>query len=160
MDVMRYVGGHLSTQEKISDFLRYVVALNKKFNGKFGFWAAMDKSTHKFMGWFYFHPYKEDPENVKRIELGYRLKKQFWGQGYATEGSCALVEKGFNELGVKTVFACAMKTNLASQKVMRKVGLVFSHEFLYPRTKEESVEYSLDKTDWLRLSKREMSKRN
>ena len=57
-------------------------------------------------------------------ELGYRLPAA-WGKGYASEGSRALVEKGFAELGVQRVFATTMAVNIGSRRVMEKAGLKF-----------------------------------
>lgn len=91
------------------------------------------------MGWFIFRPCWKDPDNTRRIELGYRLKQAFWGQGYATEVSKALIAKGFAELGVNEVFAVTMKTNLGSQAVMRKAGLVFVREFDNPNEPDSDV---------------------
>jgi len=54
------------------------------------------------------------------IQLGYRLRKLAWGQGYATEGSRALIRKGFTEFGVQRVTAEAMAENGASRRVMEK----------------------------------------
>ena len=95
-----------------------------------------------------------DPENVQRIELGYRLKKSYWGNGYATEGSRALIQKGFMELQVEEVFAITMMENLGSRRVMEKSGLSFIREFLnpdFPETKELDVEYALNRKEWKNL---------
>ena len=151
-EVMRFLtNGKPSSMEDVRRVLTRTQSLHKKHSGKFGFWAAIEKKSDKFMGWFHFRPSKEDPENVKRIELGYRLKKEYWGKGFATEGSLALIKKGFEELGVEEVFAATMKKNLASQKVMEKAGLVFSREYIdtrFPESKELDVEFSLSKENW------------
>jgi RimJ/RimL family protein N-acetyltransferase len=120
----------------------------------FGFWAAIEKASDNFMGWFHFRPYKENPEDA---ELGYRLKKAYWGHGYATEGSTALIEKGFRVLGVPKVVATTMSVNVRSRRVMEKVGLRFEAEFVYPgdpfpgwRAEDcMEVRYGLTQEQWL-----------
>lgn len=98
-EVMRYINGGRPTprdvvlNEALPQFLHYYGC----FAG-FGFWAAIEKSTGEFLGWFHFRPAEGgDPDEV---ELGYRLRRYAWGKGYATEGSRALIRKGFRDLGV------------------------------------------------------------
>ncbi len=152
--VMKYLtNGVPSTREFIQAALQRTEALLKKHGGRFGFWAAIQKSDGAFMGWFLFRPAKKDPENTSRIELGYRLKKKFWGQGFATEGSVALISKGFSELDVQEVFATTLLKNLGSQNVMKKAGLKFVREFVsdeYPRSDETDVEYAISRELWKR----------
>ena len=62
-------------------------------------------------------------------ELGYRIRRSAWGNGYATEGSLALIRKGFTELGVRLVFAETMAVTLASRRVMEKAGLRYVRTF-------------------------------
>jgi Txe/YoeB family toxin of toxin-antitoxin system len=57
----------------------------------FGFWAAVEKGTGRFLGWFHFWPPPDAPPD--QPELGYRLVSSVWGQGYATEGSRALIDR-------------------------------------------------------------------
>ena len=83
----------------------------------------IEKSTADFLGWFHFRPGKGAP--VDEPDLGYRLRKSAWGKGYATEGSRALIEKGFTELGVRRVVASTMAVNTRSRRVMEKAGLIF-----------------------------------
>ena len=69
----------------------------------------------------------KDKKIKNAVEIGWRLKKQYWGNGYATEVADALTRMRI-EMG-KIVVARAMKENLASIKVMEKVGLKFYKEF-------------------------------
>jgi len=110
-------------------------AYYKQYNG-YGCWAAIEKSSQAFIGWFYFRPAIHaayfNPAFADRsdIELGYRLRKAAWGKGYATEGAKALIVKGFSELGTRRVFTVALAVNAASIRVMEKVGLKLEQTFL------------------------------
>ena len=120
----------------------------------YGFWAAIEKSTGDFLGWFHFRPREGTAPN--QVELGYRMRKSAWGKGYATEGSRALIRKGFTESGVQRVTAEAMAANMASRRVMEKAGLTLVRTFSQPWPdvtgghEIEAVEYALDKADWER----------
>jgi RimJ/RimL family protein N-acetyltransferase len=152
-DVMRFLTGGKPTprdvirNDTLPRFLRYY----ERFEG-FGFWAAIEKSTGEFLGWFEFRP----PEGggPEEVELGYRLRRSAWGKGYATEGSRALIRKGFTELGVRRVLASTMAVNVASRRVMEKAGLTLARTFhrSWPDPVEGAehgeVEYALTKADW------------
>jgi RimJ/RimL family protein N-acetyltransferase len=148
-DVVRFISdGVPSDEAEVNRAMNIFLAYNQQFKDKFGFWKAINKETNEFMGWFHFRPLKSDPQNIKIIELGYRLRKKYWGLGIATEGSKALMEKGFTELGVKEVRAHAMLKNHASTHVMKKLGLTLSHQEIYepwPGVDKECVWYSLKK---------------
>ena len=151
-DVMRYVtGGIATTREEIeNEILPGWLAYYEEFEG-YGFWAALEKPSREFLGWFHFEPREGASDEAV---LGYRLRKSAWGQGYATEGSRALIRKGFTEFGVRRVIAEAMAVNLASRRVMEKSGLKFVRTFRsdWPYRIEGDdqgdVEYALDKADW------------
>lgn len=154
-EVMRFLTGGKSTprdvieNETLPRFLAYY-----ERSERFGFWAAIEKSAGAFLGWFAFHP----PEGggSDEVELGYRLEKSSWGKGYATEGSRALIRKGFTELGVRRVMAETMAVNVASRRVMEKAGLryvrTFHQEWPHRIEGEEhgDVEYALTKAAWER----------
>ena len=146
-EVMRYLtDGEPHSPEMVKTVMRVIEALATRHNGRFGYWAAIETKTNTFMGWFHFRPAYDDPQNCRTIELGYRLKPAFWGQGFATEGSKALIERGFQELGVDEVVATTMKNNIASRRVMEKAGLRFVEEFVdarFPGTTELDVRYAL-----------------
>jgi ribosomal-protein-alanine N-acetyltransferase len=65
------------------------------------------------------HPNPEREE----VEVGYRLMKKFWGQGYATELAIALLKYGFEEVGLERIIAVARPENKASLRVMQKAGM-------------------------------------
>jgi RimJ/RimL family protein N-acetyltransferase len=56
-------------------------------------------------------------------DLGFVLSREVWGRGYATEAARALVRAGFDELGVKRIFATCDVSNHASARVLEKAGL-------------------------------------
>ena len=154
-EVMRFVNGgrpvspDVISNETLPRFLRAY----ERFEG-FGVWAAIERSTGEFVGWFEFYPRKDAvPEEV---ELGYRLRRSAWGKGYATEGSRALIRKGFTELGVQRVVAETMAVNGASRRVMEKAGLTYVRTFHqeWPERIEGDeygdVEYALTRSDWER----------
>lgn len=59
------------------------------------------------------------------FELGYRLAREYWGQGFATECGRAWVEAAFTSFGLERVVAFAHPENAASIRVMTKVGMMF-----------------------------------
>ncbi len=131
-------------------FLQYY----QKYDG-YGFWAAIEKSWNQFIGWFHFRPALDSQLNLNSglyeasdIELGYRLRKAAWGKGYATEGSRALILKGFSELGTQRVVSSALATNAASIRVMEKAGLKFERKYLLQEIDREVVKYALNKDEF------------
>lgn len=131
-EVMKFISdGNPSSDKEVDRVMGVVLAMNKKWEHKFGFWVAEDLITNEFMGWFHMRPVKTDPENSDILELGYRFKRQFWGKGIATEGAKALIEKCRHDYGVKVFCAQAMKSNLASQNVMKKCAMTFWKDDTY-----------------------------
>jgi RimJ/RimL family protein N-acetyltransferase len=152
-EVMRYISGGLPTprEEIETDILPAWLSYYERFTG-YGFWAAHEKSSSEFLGWFHFRPPPgHDPHEV---ELGYRLRKSAWGKGYATEGSRALIANGFSVLGVRRVFAFTMVVNAASRRVMEKAGLKFVRIVhrdwpIYVDGDEHGeTEYALTRAEW------------
>ena len=152
-EVMRFItGGEPTPRDVIRDeTLPRFIRAYERFEG-FGVWAAVERSTGGFLGWFEFYP--PEGRGPEEAELGYRLRRVAWGKGYATEGSRALIRKGFIELGVRRVVAETMAVNAASRRVMEKAGLeyvrTFHQEWPHRIEGEEhgDVEYALTKADF------------
>lgn len=149
-EVMRYItGGEPTPREKIRDeIIPFHLGFYQRTD-QFGTWAAQDRSSGEFLGWFHFRP-----GHGEGTELGYRLRRETWHKGYATEGSRALVRKGFTELDVQRVFALTMTVNAASRRVLEKSGLVFVRTFDYEGpdpiagAEQGEVEYGLTRPQW------------
>lgn len=74
------------------------------------------------------------------IEIGYWLAHAYWGQGLATEAAQAVMTYGFEELGLPRIVAVAHPENLASLRVLEKLGMVF--ERLAVHQEQEHVLYA------------------
>jgi RimJ/RimL family protein N-acetyltransferase len=154
-EVMRYInGGRPTTPEVVRrETLPRLLSCYSRPPG-FGYWAAEEDATGSFLGWFELRPLQGD---ASLVELGYRLRTSAWGMGYATEGSKALLSKGFLEFGVEQVVAFTMAVNTASRRVLEKAGLTCVRSFFedwpdrIPGAEHGDVEYRLDRPDWERL---------
>lgn len=123
-EVMRYLtGGEPALPPSVvrEQVIPNVLATYERWNGRFGLFAAHDKDGDGFIGWFQLRAEREGP--LDEVELGYRLRRESWGRGYATEAASAMLDKGFSELGLRVVWGETMAVNLASQKVMEKIGM-------------------------------------
>lgn len=163
-DVMRYLtGGAPIPREAIErvHLPRYLASYGQ-FEG-YGTWAAIEKGTADFLGWFHFGPEPGRPED--QPELGYRLRRSAWGKGYGAEGSRALIDKGFEELGVSRATASTYEDNRASRRVMENVGMRLVRTYR-PSPQEvremlgggdivvfdgDEVEYAITKPEWERM---------
>ena len=161
--VMRYLNGGIPTPRELveREILPRFLSYYESYDG-FGVWAAVEKSSGAFIGWFSLRPHDESRPN--EVELGYRLRRSSWGQGYATEGARALIRKGFTELGAQRVTANTYEHNTGSRRVMEKAGMTLVRRYrptLDELTSETSnhlsadsvwdgdeVEYALTKSDW------------
>ncbi|MBW4660585.1 MAG: GNAT family N-acetyltransferase [Drouetiella hepatica Uher 2000/2452] len=137
--VMRFINGGTPTPTEViqNQLLPKILSYYAKYP-HFGFWAVDEKMSQEFIGWFHFYPAIENQFAVElnlvtpgEIALGYRLRQGAWGKGYGTEGSKALIHKGFTELQVQRVVVWALAENLASIRVMQKVGLQFERAFSF-----------------------------
>ncbi len=149
-EVMRFLtGGKPTPRDEVRNMIvPHLLSYYERFDG-LGYWAAEEKPGGQFVGWFHFRP-RADGE----IELGYRLRRSAWGKGYATEGSRALIGKGFTELGLQRVVAETMTAHLGSRRVLEKSGLTLVRTYPGdgPAAAEGSghghVEYAVTRTDW------------
>lgn len=90
------------------------------------------------------------------MELGYRLGREAWGQGLATEGSLALLRRAFQDWSLPSVVAHTLATNTASRRVMEKCGLRRERDFIAPaewhpgwsEEQRRAVRYRIDAPDF------------
>lgn len=118
-EVMRYLGAKLTPLSELQELLPKLIERQSRWLD-YGTWAADLISTGENIGWFTFKPL---PQLGEEYEVGYRLKKKFWKQGLATEGSRYLVKYGFEKLHLPKVVGITHLENSASQHVLQKCGL-------------------------------------
>jgi RimJ/RimL family protein N-acetyltransferase len=153
---MRFLtGGKPTPREDVRDRVLPRILRDYERYAGLGRWAATEAATGAFVGWFGLEPrVRGDRPDPYDVELGYRLRRAVWGRGYATEGSRALIDKAFAELGVRRVYAETMAVNAASRRVMEKAGLRYRRTFHQTwddpieGTEQGEVEYELLRADW------------
>jgi RimJ/RimL family protein N-acetyltransferase len=149
-DVIRYVGLHSPTELRpYQEFIREKCLAYYNRYATLGFWAAVEKATGQFIGWFHLRPaldYRFATEAGYQqgdLDLGYRLRKSAWGKGYATEGAKALIEIALRQRNINRVVAATSIENVASQRVLEKVGLTPTSQFTLPGYERPVMKYEL-----------------
>lgn len=135
-NVIRYTGD--SSFESIEEAARFLQNYKNYETNGYGRWAVIDKSSDAFLGWCGLKYSKDAGET----DIGFRFFEHYWNKGYATESAKACLDYGFQKLGLKTIVGRAMADNLASIKVLEKLGLVFEKEFDFDGRK--GVAYRID----------------
>jgi [ribosomal protein S5]-alanine N-acetyltransferase len=117
-EVVQYTGDlPFASVDAAREFLENYVAVYRKWNR--GRWIAELKSSGEIIGWSGLKVLEK--ENV--TDVGYRLYKRHWGNGYATEAARATIDYGFNVLNLDRIVAHARKENVASLRVLEKCGM-------------------------------------
>ncbi len=153
-EVTRYTEGRPITRAEVETrTLPEILRQYRDLPHGMGRFAAADKATGTFVGWFSLRP--ADSRGLDGgTELGYRMLPAHWGQGYATEGARALVDSAFRELGADRVVATTMTVNVGSRRVLEKAGLRYLRTFFldWPEYLEGAehgdVEYALTRAEW------------
>ncbi|TXD98443.1 GNAT family N-acetyltransferase [Psychrobacter frigidicola] len=131
-EIMRYFPKLLSAA--VSDVIANKCQQLIKDNG-WGFWALSLKSDLKkadnFIGFVGLNATHADLPFAPSVEIGWRLHKDYWGQGYATEAAQASLKFAFEELHLTEVVAFTAVINRPSQKVMLRIGMTNTQDNFY-----------------------------
>ena len=96
----------------------------------YSLWAVEEKDSQEFVGLVALHhSYLRIFAGKEAVEIGWRLRKEFWNRGYATEAAQACLDFAFQQAGLSEVYSFTSLLNLPSQKVMQKLGMEFVKEF-------------------------------
>lgn len=116
--------------------------------GKYGFgrWAVILKSTGELIG-FSGLKYLDD---LKEVDVGYRLLSAYWGIGLATESARPAMAYGFGKLALERIIGLVEPENVASVKVLQKLGLSYIGKTEYRNN--TVAKYALDRSDYLRTA--------
>jgi RimJ/RimL family protein N-acetyltransferase len=142
-EVMRYLSGPMTrehSEQQISEFVRHGEERG------FGLWAVEEKSSGAFIGFIGLLYHEDWSEGNHRTEVGWRLDRHFWGRGLATEGAMASLRYGFEEVGLDRIISIAVPENLASRRVMEKVGMTLRGEIRFKGS--DVVWYAVERQVW------------
>ena len=126
-EVMRF-GDGVQTREWVENWLRTCLERYYQTWG-FGPYAVVEKHSQNVIGYcglFFFPNIDGQPE----VEIGYRLVRSAWGQGYATEAAGAVRDFAFNVLGLKRLIAMIDPANIASIRVAEKIGMHYEKDVM------------------------------
>ena len=101
----------------------------------FCLWAVEIQEIGQFIGFTGLSRPSFDAHFMPAVEIGWRLSKDAWGNGYATEAAFAALDHGFGPAGLDEIVSFTATTNLPSQRVMQKIGMTHDEagDFDHPR---------------------------
>lgn len=127
--VMKFMPKILTDEESNS----MVERINAHFDKHgFGLWAVELLESKEFIGFIGFSIPRFEAEFTPCFEIGWRLSDEFWGKGYAPEGAKACLDYAFSNLGMTEIVSFTSVLNKPSIRVMEKIGMKYSGEFLHP----------------------------
>ncbi len=122
-EVVKYL--HEPTLETVEQAKKIITdIILPQYKNNLGRWATHLKDTGEFIGWCGLK-YRPEPDE---IDLGYRFSQPYWGKGYATEAAKHTLDYGFTQLKLPLITGRAHIENIASLKVLEKIGMQFIEE--------------------------------
>jgi ribosomal-protein-alanine N-acetyltransferase len=150
-EVMEYFPALLSIEEsnEIAEKCKSLIS-----ERGWGFWAVELKSSGEFIGFVGLHIPKPNLPYSPCVEIGWRLIKKSWGNGYATEAGQEALDYAFNTLNLSEVVSFTTISNIRSRSVMKRLGFSNTHQnFEHPDIQKghplsEHVLYKISKQEW------------
>ncbi|WP_121665299.1 GNAT family N-acetyltransferase [Mesonia aquimarina] len=150
LDVMKHFPRPLSKTETAEFIDRLKIHYNKY---GYNYFATEILKTGELIGFIglAYQNYKTD--FTPATDIGWRLKRSAWGNGFATEGAKKCLEFAFNHLNLKNIISTCSKQNKQSENVMIKIGMEKVGEFNHPNLKEypayeKCILYKINKNLW------------
>jgi ribosomal-protein-alanine N-acetyltransferase len=126
--VSAFIGGPFTEEEVSTRLAREIEMLLAR---KVQYWPVFLLQDGELAGCAGLRPYRND-EHV--LELGFHFRPQYWGQGIAQEAARAMIAFAFEILDLKALFAGHHPENIASERLLRKLGFRYTHQEIYPPT--------------------------
>ena len=122
-EVLRFTGDiPFSSVKEARNFIRTYEHYERH---GFGRWSLFLADTKEYLGFCGLN----FSESKQEVDLGFRLHRRFWRQGFATEAGFASLRLGFSTYCLDRIVGRAMKDNTASLHVLEKLGMTFEKEF-------------------------------
>ncbi|RAO37657.1 3-dehydroquinate dehydratase [Micromonospora saelicesensis] len=119
-EVREHLGDLLTREQSDASVSRFQADFDQR---GYGWWAVEVQATGEFIGFAGLDDVDDDMP-FTGVEIGWRLARSAWGQGYATEGALTVLAHGFGALELPEILAVTTATNLRSQAVMRRIGMI------------------------------------
>lgn len=119
----------------------------------YGLWAVEPLDSGEFIGFTGLNPMPDGVPGAGGYEVGWRLARRAWGNGYATEAGRKALDVAFDHLGCDEIWSITAVSNGPSQAVMRRLGMSEHSFFEHPRVPEghpvrPHVAYRITRDDW------------
>lgn len=122
----------------------------------FGFWALERKDSGEFIGFTGLSVVGFNAAFTPAVEIGWRLAREHWGLGYASEAAWTVLGCGFEHLELAEIVSFTAVSNLPSQKVMQAIGMHYDpvDDFAHPNLPEghalrPHMLYRINRQQWL-----------
>ncbi|MGS2764084.1 GNAT family N-acetyltransferase [Sinomicrobium sp. M5D2P9] len=149
-EVMEHFPKPLTENESLEFIKRMQTHYEKN---RYNYFATEILETGEFIGFIGLVDQDYKTDFTPATDIGWRLKKSVWGQGFATEGAKKCLEFAFNELKLEKVISICTVNNHKSENVMKKIGMVEKGRFNHPKLKaypeyEKCICYEINKNLW------------
>jgi RimJ/RimL family protein N-acetyltransferase len=132
-DIMEFFPNVSTAVETLAQIDRFMTRIEQ--NG-YGFFAVERKDNGQFIGFTGLSQPGFESHFTPCVEIGWRLSKANWNQGFATEAASACLEYGFNKLGLDEIYSFTSVRNKRSERVMIKIGMKKEGVFDHPSIEE------------------------
>lgn len=141
-EVMRYITGKPETREETIAMIERIKARWIEFG--FSWWSFIELETNELIGAGCIQYLGRDPANP--LEIGWRLRQDKWGQGFASEAAQRMAAFAFDQIGGDSLFAVCDQENIGSANVMKKLGMQYRGiERWYDM---DTLVYTMTRADW------------
>ncbi|GIF72433.1 GNAT family N-acetyltransferase [Asanoa siamensis] len=146
-EVMRYIlDGSVRDRQRTSQDLR---AMIRGWDERgFGLFAVDVRETGAFVGWAGLAVPEFLPEVMPAVEIGWRLAREAWGRGYATEAAAASLQFAFDDCALDRVISIRHVDNTRSARVMAKLGLAFESHTVVPDYDQPVAVHAITRSGW------------
>jgi ribosomal-protein-alanine N-acetyltransferase len=127
----------LNTHRSIEDTEKFILFLKSP---DIVAWAIVLRESEQVIGYCFFHSLNADH---RKAEIEFGISREYWGQGYATEAARKVLSYGFEKGHLRRIEGTCMLDNLASSRVLEKLGMKFEKVIQNARQKN-SVFYDLN----------------
>ncbi len=119
------------SKENTKDF---ILRMQQQYSDKgFCYFAVDVLETNKFIGFIGLSEQTYLDDLGSFVDIGWRLHKNFWNKGYATEGANACLDFGFDTIHLDKIYSVAPEINVKSETVMKKIGMQKVKTFQHPK---------------------------